>query len=195
MFTVSGGFIGMFKLGDNIQYNLEILKYLYREQTSASPSDAHLLRKPIIVLLGSVCEAVLYDLHLRMRTYTIEGVSGIAYSVLAYVRGKRIDKFEHYISSTKKHSLLGPKNDGIYDDLEELRKLRNRIHIQNEKRHFEPDESDAFSKKRQDVAEQASEKLLKHVSANHPRPATTQGYVKDFELPWGEHYSKIPVVM
>ena len=153
MFKVSAGFIGSFKLGDNINHNLEILAYLYQCQASASPKEGQLLRKPITILLGSVCEAVLHDLHLRMRIYTNEGVLGIPASVLSYVRGKKLDKFELYISSAKKHSLLGPKTDDIYDELDELRMLRNRIHIQNEKDHFEPDESIAFSEARQISAE------------------------------------------
>lgn len=188
MFTVSAGFIGNFKLGDNIHHNLEILAYLYQCQASASPRKCHLLRKPITVLLGSVCEAVLHDLHLRMRTYTIEGVLGIPGSVLSYVRGKKLDKFELYISSAKKHSILGQKTDDIYDGLEELRKLRNRIHIQNEKGHFEPDESGAFSEARQISAEQTLEKILKLISEKHPRPAAVQGHVADFQLPWNEHF-------
>jgi len=188
MFTVSAGFIGDFKLGDNIHHNLRILACLYRHQVAAHGNDANLLRKPITILLGSICEALLHDLHLRMKTYTVEGVRGIAVSVLNYVRTKKIDKFEHYISSAKKHCLLGTKTDQIYHDLEELRKLRNRVHIQNDKNHFEPNESQAFNEGRQISAEQTLEKLLKHISANHPRKASAQGYVNDFQLPWNEHF-------
>ena len=42
-----------------------------------------------------------------MHTHTIEGVTGIASSVLAYVRGKKIDKLDHYISSARKTLSLG----------------------------------------------------------------------------------------
>ena len=185
---VSAGFIGNFKLGDNILHNLEILAYLYQCQVTASTRERHLLRKPITILIGSVCEAVLHDLHLRMRTYTIEGVTGIPANVLSYVRGKKLDKFELYISSARKHSLLGPKTDDIYDALEELRKLRNRIHIQNEKDHFEADESKAFSKARQISAEQTLENILKLISAKHPRPTAVKRHVADFQLPWNEHF-------
>lgn len=188
MFTVSAGFIGNFKLGDNINHNLKILAYLYQRQADPHDTDAWLLRKPVTIVLGSICEAILHDLHLRMRTHTIEGVQGIANSVLNYVRGKKIDKFERYISSAKKHSLLGPPTEAIYDDLEQLRKLRNRVHIQNEKFDFEPDDSHAFSKDRQIAGEKTLEKLIKTISTNHPRPAGVNGYVQDFQLPWGEHF-------
>ena len=188
MFTVSAGFIGDFKLGDNINHNLKILAYLYQRQNDPTDTDAWLLRKPAIILIGSICEAVLHDLHMRMSLYTVEGVKGIATSVLSYVRGKKIDKFEQYIASAKKHSLLGVPTESIYDELEQLRKLRNRVHIQNEKNHFEPNDSQAFSAARQVSAEKALEKLLKTVSSNHPRPAHAAGHVDDFILPWGEHF-------
>lgn len=188
MFTVSAGFIGDFKLGDNINHNLKILAYLYRRQADPTDSDAWLLKKPIIILIGSICEAILHDLHMRMNLYTSEGVSGITSSVLAYVRGKKIDKFEKYISSAKKHSLLGTPTDAIYSDLDQLRKLRNRVHIQNEKNHYEPNESQAFSTDRQISAEQALERLIKIISANHPRPTHAAGHVADFNLPWDEHF-------
>jgi len=123
-----------------------------------------------------------------MKTYTAEGVRGITASVLSYVRGKRIDKLEHYISSAKKHSLLGPPTEAIYDDLEQLRKLRNRVHIQNEKNDFEPNDSQAFSRDRQISAERTLERLMKVVSTNHPRAAGVGSHVNDFQLPWNEHF-------
>lgn len=187
MFTVDSGFIGNFKLGDNINYNLEILARLYHCQKSGSAREHLLVAKPIIILIGSICEAVLHDIHLRMREYTIEGVAGISGAILSYVRGKKIDKFEVYIASAKKHELLGPKTDDIYESLDELRKLRNRVHIQNEKGHFEPDESKAFSLARQREAEKTLEVLLKTISVNHPRPGDVAGHVSDFQVPWDEH--------
>ncbi len=188
MFAVNAGFIGEFKLGDNINHNLRTLAYLYHHQANPHDTDAWLLRKPIIIILGSICEAILHDLHMRMQTYTTEGVRGVAISVLSYVRGKKIDKFEHYISSAKKHSLLGPPTEPIYGNLDQLRKLRNRIHIQNDKNHFEPNESQAFSGDRQISAEQTLEKLIKTISTNHARPASATGHVNDFQLPWDEHF-------
>ncbi len=188
MFTVSAGLIGNFKLGDNINHNLKILAYLYMRQADEHDEEAWVLSKPIIIFIGSIAEAILHDLHQRMQTHTIEGVRGIASSVLAYVRGKKIDKLDHYISSARKHSLLGPSTESIYGDLEQLRKLRNRIHIQNDKNHFEANDSQAFSLDRQVTAEQTLETLIKRISANHPRPAGAQGHVSDFQLPWDEHF-------
>lgn len=93
----------------------------------------------------------------------------------------------HYISSAKKHSLLGAPTEAIYNELDELRKLRNRVHMQNEKNHFELNDSQAFSAARQVSAEKALKRLMKLVSASHPRPAHAAGHVADFDFPWSEH--------
>jgi hypothetical protein len=189
VFTISASFIGNFKLGDNVNHNLKILAYLYGRLGDPNDREAWLLRKPVIILIGSICEAILHDLHMRMSSFTREGVAGIASSVLAHVRGRKIDKLEKYIASAKKHELLGPPTESIYAELEQLRKLRNRIHIQNEKGHFESNDSQAFNSTRQVSAEKALEKLLKVIATNHPRPSHASGHVEDFNLPWAEHYT------
>lgn len=154
---------------------------------SLNDQDSWVLRKPIILIIGGIAEAILHDLHQRMKLHTVEGVRGIRISILSYVRGKQIDKFEQYIASARKHTLLGPSTDPIYENLDNLRKLRNRVHIQNEKNHFEADDSQAFSLDRQRSAEKTVEKLVKTISANHPRDLHAQGFVSDFEFPWDEH--------
>ena len=45
MFTVSAGFIGNFKLGDNINHNLNVLAYLYERQADEHDDEACVLRK------------------------------------------------------------------------------------------------------------------------------------------------------
>ena len=183
-FTVSSGFIGNFKLGDNINHTLDVLAVLYRTQQADNSS---LLCKPIIVFIGSICEAILYDLLcVRIKWHTVEGVKNIGKDVLAYVRRKHFDKFEHYIVSVKKHHLL--KDARLYDSLDDLRKLRNRIHIQNTKRHFDDDDGAAFTMDRQREAEKTLEKVIKIMANDYPRKPSCQGHVRDFQLPWSEHF-------
>ena len=67
MFTVSSGFMGDFKLGDNINHNLEILALLYRQQASSGYHDSRLLCKPITLTIASICEAILSDFHGTVR--------------------------------------------------------------------------------------------------------------------------------
>lgn len=65
-----------------------------------------LLRKPIILILVSIIEAVLYDFHRRIRIFAWEGVQNVGYVVADYVRGERLDELEKLIVSAKKHDFL-----------------------------------------------------------------------------------------
>ena len=181
MVTIPSGFIGSFKLGDNIVHNLAILRELYAAQSTGTEEQRSLLRKPISVLIASVAEAVLFDLYLRINKFTREGVANIPDAVLDDIRNKTIDEFAKYIDNAKSNSLLG-SDDAIYDALTNLRKLRNRVHIQNTRRHFEADESDAFSEDRQANAEWALETLLQKMHTDYGR--NMQQHVEDFVLPW-----------
>jgi len=191
MVTYSSGFIGNFKLGDNIVRNLAILRELYEVQNSGTHEQAELMRKPIVILIGAVAEALLYDLYVvKIAKFTSEGVPSIPQKMLVEIRTKTIDEFARYISNAKSKSLLG-KASNLYDSLEELRKLRNRIHIQNAKNHFEPDESIAFSVKRQRDAETTLEQLISYMVNNHMRSINKQ-HVADFVLPWNTRISVSP---
>ena len=188
MFTVSSCFILNFKLGDNINHNLSVLALLYRYYNAEDENGKRLLCKPITILLVSIIEAVLHDFHRRIRMLTYEGIANLSYEIIEYVRGKKIDELEKYIASARKHDLFASQDAAFYDLLDELRRLRNRIHIQNIKNDFEDDEYNAFTNTRKTKAEQALEKTLKTLAANHPRPAHVRGYVSDFKLPWAAHY-------
>lgn len=180
--------MGNFKLGDNINHNLRVLSLLYDYQSKCKADKKVLLCKPIIIILVSICEAVLYDLHMRLRTYTSEGVRNIAQNVIDYIRAKKIDEFGKYIASAQKHDFFDAEDSTFYEVLGSLRKLRNRIHIQNSKKHFELDEEEAFNHNRQIKAEKALEKVLKIMSAKYSRNEALTDYVADFELPWNEHF-------
>jgi hypothetical protein len=132
-----------------------------------------------------VAEAILHDFHGRIKYYTREGVQNLAESVIAYVRSKQIDRLERYIASAKKHNLFDMADNRFYDLLEELRKLRNRVHIQNEKNDFEPDERLAFSEARMRLAERVLEKLIRTMAQKYPRQ---HNHVRDFKLPWDPHF-------
>ena len=94
MFTVSSNFIGNFKTGDNIAYNLRLLRLLYAQYSAGTEDEKALLRKPIIITLVSITEAMLHDLHMRVQSFTIEGVRNLANSIIGYIRGKKLEEFE-----------------------------------------------------------------------------------------------------
>ena len=181
MNIIKAGFIGNFKLGDNINYNLGILQALYDKDKEENICS---LNKPITIIVISIIEALLYDFHFKAKWYTCEGITNVTDKVLFYIRNKKINRFNKYIKSARKHKIFNENDQLIYDDLETLRKLRNRIHIQNENNDFARDEADAFSIDRKILAEKTLEKIMKHMSENHDREFKN---VDDFILPWSAH--------
>lgn len=118
MVRISSEFIGDFKLGDNIVHNLEILSLLYRQYNNADQRRKRLLCKPIIVFLMSIVDAVLYDFHTRIRTYTREGVRNVSASSIEEIRQpKKLDKLEKYIRTAENHALFGAKGSALYKEL------------------------------------------------------------------------------
>src|SRR5712692_5630243 len=123
---IQSKFVGDFKLGDNINHNLEILALLYKHYNEGDATQKRLLCKPIILLVVSIVDAVLHDLHWRVKTFTKEGVANILKSSIEYIRGlKKMDRFEKHIASAKQHGLIDPPNSAFYTELDELRRLRN----------------------------------------------------------------------
>lgn len=191
MFIVSSRFIAKFKIGDNVHYNLQVLAQLYRHFGGDSADDRKLLCKPITILLVSIIEAFLYDIHFRGGHFTTEGIVNAARSWLEWLRSKNVDDFGNLNGSARKYNLLAGIGGEIYDNLDELRKLRNRIHIQNSKGELEADDAAAFTLARMTAAEKALEKVAKYFAAKYPRPERVQGYVADFEFPWNEHFPRL----
>jgi hypothetical protein len=187
MFTINSSFIGSFKLGDNIHYNIQTLAPLYTAFNQTDANTKRMLCKPIILVLVSVLEAVMHDFYNRIRFHTVEGIKNLPYEVANAIRAKQIDKFEHYIVSARKYNLFDMTDTRFYDRLDDLRRLRNRVHIQNIKKDFEPDDYKAFNEQRKLLAERALEKTLKTMAEKYPRGENFH-YVPDFELPWDEHF-------
>lgn len=73
----------------------------------------------------------------------------------------------------------------FYDTLDELRKIRNRVHIQNTKRHFELDDQVAFER-RLTLSEQALELVMQTMAIKCARPQ--HNFARDFKLPWSADF-------
>jgi hypothetical protein len=114
-------------------------------------------------------------------------VTNIANTVAAYVRGKQIDELEKLIASAKKHDFFDLRDTSFYEKLDELRRLRNRVHIQNKKADFEPDDANAFSEARRVLAERVLEKTLRTMLQKYDR-GPQFNFVEDFSLPWRPHF-------
>lgn len=188
MFSISSCFIADFKIGDNINSNLKTLRVLYEMCDEDTARRKH-LRKPIIITLVSVAEAMLYDFIRRVQSG--ERVPTLPKTILQALKGKDYSKLTNLVSGAKTHDLF-QADAQLYEQIEELRQLRNRVHIQNERNHFERDELRAFSAARQIRAEEVLEYIAKFLAANHPRNASLHGYVGDLQCPWEERWDFSP---
>lgn len=187
MFTIPSLFIGIFKIGDNINYNLEILRNLYEVRESAPIDKKKYFNKLIVVTNVSIIEACLYDFHKRVTNNTSESVRNVALNVVQYIKGKEIDQFESLIASSRKHKLF-ESNDNFYTTLDDLRKARNRIHIQNKKWLPPNNEEKLFTNRLLIKSEQALEYTMKILNNDYSRD-DSYGYVEPFQIPWKEHFT------
>lgn len=185
MIAIESKFIGDFKIGDNISYNLNVVEVLYDKFDDSEADDRRLLCKPIVMLLASVTEAVLYDFHKRVKTFTIEGVKNLTVDAIDHIRLAKIDDFAKYIDSARKQKLFGDADSAFYGRMHDVRNLRNRIHIQNEKKYLPRDEFNAFTLEAKILAEQVAEKTLKVLASNFARD---HDHVAVFWLPWEAHF-------
>ncbi len=190
MFTVKSNFIGSYKVGDNINHNTKILIYLYRQYDRASTNEKRYLCKPIIIFISSIIEAVLHDFYYRVNKFTIEGVRNIATDIINEIRGKEINAFQKYLDNSRKHNIFSAPDERFYDLLERVKKLRDRIHIQNTKQYEPLDEYEAFTEDEKRITEMACEAVLKTMFHRYKRGDID--YVKDFILPWEEHIKQTP---
>jgi hypothetical protein len=135
----------------------------------------------------SILEAVLYDFHLRARTFTREGIQNVASDILDALRAKEGDELGKYIASARKHDLFDLAGTCFYDCLDELRKLRNRVHIQNTKNELEADDIIAFSEARMILSQKALEQVMRTMAQKYSRDPGKK-FVRDFVLPWDTHF-------
>jgi hypothetical protein len=194
MFTVPSCFIANFKIGDNINHNLEILRLLY-QLPEDDVNRKQLLCKPIIVTLVSIMEAMLYDFLWRIGE-SPERTTTLPVETIEAIREKNcLNKTTHLVGAAKKHNLF-ETDEKFYEQISKLITLRNRIHIQNERRHFERDEPEAFNPMRQRIAEESLEYIAKLLAKKHPRGnGSTHGHVKHFEFLWGECHPAVECIV
>lgn len=183
-FIIKASFIAEFKIGDNINFNLRILKILYEQYVK---NENSLLIKPIIILNTSIIEAVLYD-FIENRIKRANRSEIIFPDISALFKSKRFDKFEHYIEQARKYNFFDVKNENFYSAMHSLRKKRNRIHIQNNKRGEPCNEEEVFNEKSKILSEKILEKVFNIMVNKYSRREEYHGYVEDFKIPWDRHF-------
>ena len=156
-------FIWVYKDGDNIVFNARII-YLLLEQKSNAPSQNQILyNKPVAIIAVSMIEAIFCDLIYRLATATNhfpERLDAKRYTIKNRIsfdrtRNKKTGELQirnysmfELLEFLKEFEILGPRSSQVYDHLQLACFLRNRIHISNYHRNFEPDEEYTFSDSR-----------------------------------------------
>src|SRR5258708_20379948 len=119
-----------FKRMDNVNYNFQILVMLCKSKKEKR-NNQH-FNKSILLQIVSIIECILYDLIRRIDEHSHEKIPFLDPTAISQTKSKVLDEFNAIISHIKKHNYLDmPKGGKLYDELEILRLLRNRIHIQN----------------------------------------------------------------
>ncbi len=184
---ISSSFIGSFNLGDNLVHNFDILNYLYGLYSIERSCNRKLLRKPLCILIGSICEALLDDFFFKVKYFTREGVGNLSEEVLEEVRRKKLDKFHFFIDQAKKHDFFEKQEINLYDSLHYVRQLRNRVHIQDNSKDLPIKEKECFTSEDLDKCEKVLEAILKIMDHKYSR--WEGSFVDEFEYPWTCHWS------
>ncbi len=185
-FSVKVNFIDVFKIGDNINFNLEILKILYDQYDRLGEKGATII-KPIVILNTSIAEAILYD-FIQNRIKHANRTEIIFSDLTNLFKSKRFDKFEHYITQAEKHDFFDMGDTNFYKVMRILLKKRNRIHIQNDKLEEPMNEQEVFDERSKILSEIVVEKIIDTMAIKYPRREEYHGFVADFELPWNRHF-------
>jgi hypothetical protein len=170
------------KLGDNINYNLEISKALYANKNQ-------LFNKPKILINVSIIEAIMYDFIEKASTLTREGMN-LNNDAVEYLKSKEVNKFDKIIAQFKKHKIIEVEDFDLIENLKILKKVRNRIHIQNDKKENPKDDIDVFSDDNLLISEKVLELIMKVMSKDHIR-SDKSDYIGDYNLPFNEHFKKL----
>lgn len=176
-------FFWNFKREDNTNYNFEILITLCKAK-AVNKYPLHFI-KPIIVLVVSIIECILYDFARRVTEHSNELIPNLDQNVVNSTRSKPLDDLEALIAYVKKNNLLRvSEGDSLYDDLDYLRKIRNRIHIQNRYGQLNKDEVNVWTDSNLHLACRALERVCEVLSHVYPRPSRDFVSMTDFPKPW-----------
>lgn len=170
---------GRFHVGDNCVYNTYLLCDLIEANANGR------FNKLIVLQIASVIEVVGVELFLRAQRHTIEGVPNFSAKDQQAVKDKQIDKFAVVIDNLKKYKVLDNLDPEIYNELHDLRKFRNKVHIQGvvDIIGVPRAEADIFDEETVVWAIDLGWRVLSYLEKNYARPEAILGYVNPLRLP------------
>lgn len=183
--AITGTFMWSFKKGDNIVYNYDIVWELYKVRALVDDqSSKKKFNKPIIIILASIIECILDDFTNRTQQFVHEKMQNITEAQVRDFKTKKRDKFEHYIQAAKKHNIFDSEDGKIYEDLDFMRKMRNRFHIQNSNYSLDADEYKIFTDSNRRLTEKAFERVIHSMMTRFYRWGGSKTQPKDMLYPW-----------
>lgn len=173
-----------FKKMDNVNYNFRIIENLYLAKKASH--NPHYFNKPIIILIMAIIECSLYDFIRRINQYRNDSFPNITQSIVAHIRGaNETDELKILIPRIKSQNLLRvPVGDTLYDDLEHLRQVRNRIHIQNKYNVLNKDEYAVFTDNDLAKSQECFKRVCEVLCNVYPRWQNQPIPMSDFPQPW-----------
>ncbi len=181
-----------FKRMDNVNYNFRLIETQYRAKKHFNDDED--FNKPIIILLVAIIECCLFDFLARVTQHRHDPLPNMSQDTILFLReSKEPDIFKTVLDRIKSQNLLRvKKGEALYDDLDFLRKVRNRIHIQN--KHHELDVDKTNSKYKNEyfvyiddillIAQNCFEKVINVLCNVYPRGNKSPLPMSDFPRPW-----------
>lgn len=180
----TGQFFWDFKCMDNVNYNFEIVQILYKAKRQNANSK--LFNKPIILIVMAMIECILYDFMTRIRGFRWDSFPNITLAMVHSIRSLgETDEMKKLIDRCRIANLLQvPRGGSLYDDLEKLNKVRNRIHIQNKYNYSYRDEGLVFTDRTLKLAEKSFKNVCEILCNVYPRWDKSPLPMSEFPDPW-----------
>jgi len=177
--VIACNFVGQFKVGDNLVFNVGLVEALIQANTCGR------LNKMIVIQAAAIVEAALQQIIWRAQNHHVEGVPNIAEADRAEIEDKNVDTLNVIIDVLKKYRVLDGLGANIYDELHRLRKYRNKVHIQKPigLPSAPADDRSLFSDDIRVWALDLNLRVLKHLSANFSRPKHLATHVDALTVP------------
>ena len=144
-------------------------------------NDKGLFNKLMVIQAGSIVEAALGQIIYRAQNFNREGVPNITEEDRKKIKNTEIEKFNNILQAMKRYKILDDLGGKIYDELHDLRKYRNKIHIQDDVdiEVVARDEDAAFSEKLVASSLELCIRVLKYLNDKYRRPTELKSSVKN----------------
>lgn len=169
---------------DNVNYNFRIVTELYDAKKKSSQKS--LYNKPITIILVAIIECMLYDFIIRIKGYKWDPFPNMTTRIAQSIRGiNDTDQMSKLINICRDEDLLQDATKGsFYDELEEVNKIRNRLHIQNKYGYSASDEHRVFTASNLLLVQETFKHVCDVLCNVYPRWNQSPIPMSDFPEPW-----------